>query len=961
MQLSKFKNITLCLRGATKTKYWITFWILLFISGFLFIVSLQIFQPLSSSQYALHVDEGRPSFGFVHQHDSTSETISVISESSAGISLDIQVKKKGYYKIDVSSKAVDPDQGAPLSFSLDGRSADKIPLANKGKSFYESLKRNGTISISSNGNKIEQINIRLKRFSGSALLISFTSLLLWVFILQFTYRKNQAAYTIACYFVFLLLCYAESVTFGTVLPRSVLSYTVALFTITVALSLLFNLFVSLKIPRWLAISPALILFLIAISPLIFISYKLSFGIPMEKDALYAIFQSNLEEGIDFIQDFISLTAISVFTIALAILLFILWWHRNSQVKKIVPSKWMILLILSSLLSADYAKDMRLPRLITKSLSEYKNELKQFEALKRKRNVEGVKAIAKQKKDLETIVVILGESLNKNHMQLYGYHRNTTPHLQRIFDEGNLLKFENAYSNHTHTMPALSLALTEAAQDKKKNYYESASILEVFRAANFKTYWLSNQNLMGAWDNLVSILAQQADTLTGINRSIGRTTQTQQLDGALVPLLAENLNAGQEEHELFFVHLMGSHSNYCSRFDEQHNKYGSKLQAIEYGNAANNDLLSERLNCYDNSVYYNDFIVSSIIELVEQKRKNSIVIYIPDHSEDVINLLAHNSAQFTYTMTEIPFLIWFSAQYRSAHEEIIKNLERNTELLFPNDRLYDTLIGIAEIDTEHYRPGFDLSASSYHINDSEAFTLHGKKLYTAPENHQYWQRKNHMVLSQTELARRLTPNAVQTIGKLSQASQLGYQIFELILDFGDSEDLLLFANETKHNLSLEDWLQLALLDEEQQLLINLTALDRDDVEKAITSLESLSSLLNLKDKIMLEFDKDSVTANLITNGDWKIIHRLSPKNMSDKPKLINDISNNKITDISFDLDLYPIIKNELEPLLPKDTKYHVRTSESLSDQSFVEKLKKLGLQNDDSIVTLRFNLISAYNL
>src|SRR5690625_686544 len=151
--------------------------------------------------------------------------------------LDSQDKKKGYYKIDVSSKAVDHDQGAPLSFSLDGRSADKIPLANKGKSFYESLKRNGTISISSNGNKIEQINIRLKRFSGSALLISFTSLLLWVFILQFTYRKNQAAYTIACYFVFLLLCYAESVTFGTVLPRSVLSYTVALFTITVSLSL----------------------------------------------------------------------------------------------------------------------------------------------------------------------------------------------------------------------------------------------------------------------------------------------------------------------------------------------------------------------------------------------------------------------------------------------------------------------------------------------------------------------------------------------------------------------------------------------------------------------------------------------------------------------------------------------------------------------------------------------------
>lgn len=86
---------------------------------------------------------------------------------------------------------------------------------------------------------------------------------------------------------------------------------------------------------------------------------------------------------------------------------------------------------------------------------------------------------------------------------------------------------------THTMPTLSLALTEAAQDKKKQYYESVSIVELFNAAGFETYWLTNQNLLGAWDNMVSAVAQEAKTVIGINSSVGRTTKTARLDGDLI--------------------------------------------------------------------------------------------------------------------------------------------------------------------------------------------------------------------------------------------------------------------------------------------------------------------------------------------------------------------------------------------------------------------------------------------
>lgn len=54
------------------------------------------------------------------------------------------------------------------------------------------------------------------------------------------------------------------------------------------------------------------------------------------------------------------------------------------------------------------------------------------------------------------------------MQLYGYTRETTPNLQKLYDNGEILKLDNVFSNHVLTMSTLSLALTEAYTGSSKN-------------------------------------------------------------------------------------------------------------------------------------------------------------------------------------------------------------------------------------------------------------------------------------------------------------------------------------------------------------------------------------------------------------------------------------------------------------------------------------------------------------
>jgi len=56
-----------------------------------------------------------------------------------------------------------------------------------------------------------------------------------------------------------------------------------------------------------------------------------------------------------------------------------------------------------------------------------------------------------------ILLIAIDSLRADHMSGYGYHRLTTPHIDRLAEQSVL--FENTYSPHIPTTPAYGGMLT----------------------------------------------------------------------------------------------------------------------------------------------------------------------------------------------------------------------------------------------------------------------------------------------------------------------------------------------------------------------------------------------------------------------------------------------------------------------------------------------------------------------
>ena len=119
------------------------------------------------------------------------------------------------------------------------------------------------------------------------------------------------------------------------------------------------------------------------------------------------------------------------------------------------------------------------------------------------------------------LVVIGESANRNHWHCCGYDRETTPWADT---DPHAVVFSQAYSCFTHTEPAVTMALSQfsnydpslllqSSEDDNSAVFmrimKSFSLLEILSGAGVKTYWFSNQEKIGAYNNLISALSRSA--------------------------------------------------------------------------------------------------------------------------------------------------------------------------------------------------------------------------------------------------------------------------------------------------------------------------------------------------------------------------------------------------------------------------------------------------------------------
>jgi heptose-I-phosphate ethanolaminephosphotransferase len=307
----------------------------------------------------------------------------------------------------------------------------------------------------------------------------------------------------------------------------------------------------------------------------------------------------------------------------------------------------------------------------------------------------------RKTNVPNVVIVIGESHCKSRSSLYGYKLGTNPRLENIPDS-LLHVFKNVESSDVHTVEAFASFMTTSEVADIPKCYECPNIIDIAKKSGYQTFWVSNQSKRGLWDNKVSMFSELCDSAVFNGKEI--TLIKTDYDLCVVPHV-KSINDACSANSVKFVHLMGSHANFNQRYPKSFDKF--KPEQYGEGQLRKRKLLA----AYDNSVLYNDYVVSEIIKCFADK--DAVVLYFSDHAIDLFvtdgNYCGHalsNNANSEKVSRQIPFMVYTSAKFRENHGDLTRMIEQSVDIHFNTTDLpymVMQLLGVTFTDRANKQP------------------------------------------------------------------------------------------------------------------------------------------------------------------------------------------------------------------------------------------------------------------
>lgn len=448
------------------------------------------------------------------------------------------------------------------------------------------------------------------------------------------------------------------------------------------------------------------LFVISYLPnTIYTSYLLFAHVLLQKDSVISLFETNPEESKEFLVHYFNPWIIVGCVIYILFCFLIIWKMRVGKPLKVKEHKIAFFSALVSLILV-----VSLPALsrsvyfvnFYKLFVNYKIRLNKEECAIHERQSLPYEVVDLHQDTIpKTIVVVIGESLTRQHMSLYGYHRNTNPKLTALGD--SLLVYGDVISPQVHTIPVLRSVLTLAERENPDNITEKPSIFELFNRAGYETYFMSNQPFGGNFKT-------SYDVLLNLSKHLSNLSPEKQSDEIILPAFKAILAEDKKKNKLILIHLIGNHMAYEFRYTPSYNVFNNEKDHLIEETKFRDKKAIRTIDKYDNSVLYNDFIISQLIQILHQQSgENTALVYFSDHGEEVYEtreFAGHAYEKVSTSMCEVPFLVWMSPDFRKQREDLVLDTKRSFST---SDFLYSLsdLAGLQYQDYDDKRSVFSM--------------------------------------------------------------------------------------------------------------------------------------------------------------------------------------------------------------------------------------------------------------
>ena len=257
---------------------------------------------------------------------------------------------------------------------------------------------------------------------------------------------------------------------------------------------------------------------------------------------------------------------------------------------------------------------------------------------------------------QNIILVIGESVNYEHMSLYGYSRDTNPQLSQLINKG--LIFKKGISSSTSTKISLPLILNSVREPNNEAMLLSkeANLFRLAKENGFKTIYISAQE---------SVLSRSIGSNYIDNMIVFENEKNlfqNKNDEALLEII-DKITLSEKNFIVF--HQRNSHSPYENNYKHR----GDKFKKFDQEKINHQNYI---INTYDNSIVFNDFFLKKTIDYFNGKLKEFSFFFTSDHGEMLGENGLFGHTIFNIESTKVPFIYYSNKD----DKEFTKNIEGN---------------------------------------------------------------------------------------------------------------------------------------------------------------------------------------------------------------------------------------------------------------------------------------------
>ena len=306
----------------------------------------------------------------------------------------------------------------------------------------------------------------------------------------------------------------------------------------------------------------------------------------------------------------------------------------------------------------------------------------------------------KKEEAPVIVLVIGESFNRNHSSLYGYHLQTSPLMERESSKGSLTVFTDVHTPTNGTDYAMRYIFSLKGCEKDDTTMSQFILMPaVMKKAHYNVAYFDNQYTRssgGYFDYSCGYFLNPQY----INDHCFdyRNRETKAYDGDFVNFYRNKFLTAHGSFNI--IHLQGQHFNAALRYPESHTVF--KASDVQRNDL--NDSQRQKVAEYDNATRYNDYVLGMIIDCF--RKTDGVVVYLSDHGEQIYDGVEQNYGRFfgnendqetLNNVYHIPMMVWCSDSFMENHHSLYERIKASANRYFCSADIPYFIFDLAGVD------------------------------------------------------------------------------------------------------------------------------------------------------------------------------------------------------------------------------------------------------------------------